>query len=118
MAPPSEHPFPGESDPERLAARAREEDALLLYFTGPSCGVCAALEPKVAELLAAEFPRMAAVRVDAEAAPAAARRFQVYAVPTIVVYFGGREWVRKGRAVGLGELRDALARPYGLLFEG
>lgn len=108
--------FRREDDPARLAALVAGQEAVLIYFSGPGCGVCAALEPKVAELLRQAFPRIEAVAVDCAAAPAAASRFQVFSVPTILAFFGGREWVRKGRAVGLGELGDALARPYGLLF--
>jgi thiol-disulfide isomerase/thioredoxin len=98
-----------------LEAVLAREPALLAYFSTPECRVCQALRPKVAELLAREFPRMAGVYVDCAALPDAAARHGVYSVPTLLAFFEGREWVRKGRSVGLAELHAALARPYALL---
>ena len=92
------------------------EPALLAYFSTPDCRVCRALRPKVADLLAREFPLMAGVYVDCAALPEAAARHGVFSVPTLIAFFEGREWVRKGRSVGLSELRGAIERPYGLLF--
>lgn len=93
------------------------EPALLLYFSTPDCNVCRALRPKVWALLQAECPRIRPLYVNCAASPEAAARFTVFSVPTILVYFEGREWLRKGRSVGLDELRGELIRPYHMLFD-
>lgn len=101
---------------EELQALVAREAAVLAYFSTPDCRVCQALRPKVAELLEREFPRLAGVYVDCGALPAAAGQYQVFSVPTMVVFFEGREWLRRGRSVGLAELRQEIGRPYQLLF--
>ena len=101
---------------EELRAVITREPAVLAYFSTPDCRVCQALRPRVTELLAREFPRLRGLYVDCAASPEAAAQYQVFAVPTLIGFFEGREWFRKGRSVGLDELRAALGRPYGLLF--
>jgi len=101
---------------EELQALVAREPAVLAYFSTPDCRVCQALRPKVADLLEREFPRVVGVYVDCGALPAAAGQYQVFSVPTMVVFFEGREWLRHGRSVGLAELRQAIGRPYQLLF--
>ncbi len=97
-----------------VRALVAREPAVLAYFSTPDCRVCQALRPKVGELLAREFPRMAGVYVDCGAL--AAGQYRVFSVPTLIVFFEGREWLRHGRSVGLADLRQAIGRPYQLLF--
>lgn len=92
--------------------------ALLLHFSSPDCAVCHVLKPRLGALLAEEFPRVAFAEVDVAAAPALAARQGVFAVPTVVLMLEGRESRRWARNLHLGELREALRRPYGLLFGG
>jgi len=91
--------------------------AVLAYFSTPDCNVCRALKPKVEQLLAKTFPEMQSIHVDCAACPEVAAAFSVFSVPTLVVFFEGREWLRKGRSVSLAELRAGLERPYGMLFD-
>lgn len=95
-----------------------EKPGVFAYFGTPDCGVCHALRPKVGELLDRDFPLLEAVYVDCMRVPDAAARWAVFAVPVVIAWFDGREFVRKARSFGLGELADALRRPYRLLFSG
>lgn len=99
-----------------LQALIAAQPAVFVYFSIPECGVCQALRPKVAELLARDFPRLSGVFVDCTVLPDAAGQYQVFTVPTMIGFFEGREWKRWGRNVGLEEIRSGLGRPYGLLF--
>lgn len=101
---------------EELQGLIAAQPAVLVYFSTPDCGVCQALRPKVAELLARDFPRLSGVYVDCTALPDAAGQYLVFSVPTMIGFFEGREWTRWGRSVGLEEIRSGLDRPYGLLF--
>ena len=101
---------------EELRETIAREAAVLVYFSTPDCRVCQALRSKVAELLARELPRLRGVYLDCAASPDAAAQYGVFSVPTLIAFFEGREWIRKGRNVGLDELRADLGRPYGLLF--
>lgn len=86
-------------------------------FSTPQCNVCKVLRPKVEALLADAFPRMGFHYVDCEALPDAAAQYRVFAVPTLLVVFDGREVHRFSRNLGIGELREAIERPYALFFE-
>jgi thiol-disulfide isomerase/thioredoxin len=94
-----------------------ENEAMLVYFSHDDCNVCKVLKPKVQELLEDSFPGMKFVYVNTHKQPDEAASKQVFAVPTILVYFEQREYFRFGRNVSLGELEAAIARPYGFMFE-
>ena len=113
-------PQPGFSVITTLAAlqdRIAGEAALLAYFSTPQCRVCESLRPKLALLLDTAFPRMTGVYIDCEVLPEAAAQFQVFAVPTLIVFFDGRETLRKGRGVGIEQLRGEIGRIYALRFD-
>ncbi|HKJ68520.1 MAG TPA: thioredoxin family protein [bacterium] len=92
-------------------------DALLLYFSTPECQVCKALKPKVQHLLQHTFPHIQFRYVNLEHVPAAAAEFGVFTVPVILVYFRGKEVLRKARYLGLYELEFALSRLSDLYFD-
>jgi len=90
--------------------------AVLIHFTSPDCSVCGALRPRLQALLESEFPRVAFAEVDCQAAPEVAAQQQVFAVPTLLLFLQGRESQRWVRNLHLAELREALVRPYPMLF--
>lgn len=101
---------------EALTTFVQGHEAVAVYFSGADCGVCQVMEPKVRELLDSEFPRILFGRVaTAEAAELAAQQ-GVFAVPTLLIFFDGRESFRYARNFSLGQLRQDLARPYQLFF--
>jgi thioredoxin 1 len=90
--------------------------AAALYFAGTDCGVCQVLEPRVKALLRDTFPRIAFGRVATEQATELAAQQGVFAVPTLLVFFEGRESFRYARNFSLGEVERDLARPYNMFF--
>ncbi len=94
----------------------KEEAALLAYFSTEACSVCKVLKPKVEAMISAEFPEIKLAYVKSEVLPEVAAQNQVFAAPTILVFFDGREYIRKSRNVGVSELQEAIARPYELMF--
>ncbi|MCE4563387.1 thioredoxin family protein [Maribellus sp. CM-23] len=95
----------------------KEEAALLAYFSTEACSVCKVLKPKVEAMVSAEFPQIKLAYIKSEVLPEVAAQNQVFTAPTILVFFDGREYIRKSRNVGVGELQEAIARPYELMFE-
>ena len=95
----------------------KNEPALLAYFSTDVCNVCKILKPKVAELLKSEFSLMKMIYIPSDKLPEVAAQNQVFAAPTILVFFEGREYIRKSRNIGIGELRQEIERPYSLLFD-
>lgn len=96
---------------------SRENSAVLVYLSTPDCNVCKVLKPKVKSMLADDFPEIKFVYVDCEAHPDISAQCGVFTVPTLLVYFNGRETIRKSRHIGIEELRSAIQRPYQMLFE-
>jgi len=91
------------------------KDGVLLYFTGKNCNVCHALKPKIDELFQNEFPLIERVYLDAHENPEVSAHFSVFSIPTLIVFLGGREFAREGRALSLHQLSQKIARPYSIM---
>ncbi len=95
----------------------QKEDAVLIYFSHEQCNVCKVLKPKIADLLKNHFPKMKMYYADTVLTPEIAGQNKIFAVPTVVCFFGGRETFRKSRSIGLNELGEQIERPYNMIFE-
>ncbi len=92
-----------------------DKDGVLLYFTGKSCNVCHSLKPKITSLFDKQFPKIEKVFLDIDENREIFAHFGVFSVPTILVFLGGKEFAREGRAVSLLKLQEKIARPYKIL---
>lgn len=99
-----------------LLDRIRDEQAVLFYFSFPGCGVCKSIKPKVITLVEENFSKLGLYYIDIEAIPEAAGQLSVFSVPTVLVFFQGREQVRVSRNFGIQELGGKIDRYYSLLF--
>ncbi len=104
------------NDLDQLNKLVAKTPALLAYFSTTECNVCKVLKPKVAELVNMEFPEIKLVYAEINQSPELAAQNRIFAVPTLVIYFDGKEFIRKSRNFGLDELRRELQRPYELMF--
>jgi len=102
---------------EEIEKIIEEEPGVLLYFSGENCNVCHALRPKYHELFDREFPKVRQIYLDAHENPELSARFQVFSIPTAIVFLGGKEFAREGRAVSFHALAEKLRRPYTILTE-
>ena len=93
-----------------------DHQAVLFYFSHEQCSVCKILKPKVIELLESRFPQMRPFYCDTVKQPEVAAQNRVFTVPTLLIFFEGKETFRFSRNVGLEELEQAIRRPYSLLF--
>jgi thioredoxin-like negative regulator of GroEL len=101
---------------EEFLKLKEKEAALLAYFSTDACNVCKVLKPKVGELIQNEFPKIRLVYIKSDVLPDVAAQHQVFTAPTILIFFNGREYLRKSRNIGISELRGEINRPYSLLF--
>ena len=95
----------------------KDNPATLIYFKNDKCGPCQVLRPKVAELLEEDFPEMKMLIVDSVESPALSGHYQVFSNPTLIVFFDGKETIRKSKYVSLTELKDDIQRLYNILFD-
>jgi Thioredoxin domain-containing protein len=95
----------------------QENDAVLAYFSTEICSVCHVLKPKVVEMISQTFPKMKMVYVESDKTPELAAQFRIFTAPTVLVFFAGRETIRKSRAFGVDELKSEILRPYSLMFD-
>ncbi len=100
---------------EELNAKLKDELALIVYFSSPSCNVCHVLRPKLMEALEQTYPSIGRYHADIALTPEIAAQFQVFSAPTIIVFFEGREFIRKGRAMSIDGLLQEIKRPYELM---
>lgn len=105
------------NSPERLRDLIDRQEGLLLYFSNDSCNVCKVLKPKVREMLEQQFPRMHMGYVDTEHSPLLSGQHRVFTIPTILLFFMGKEQQRFSRNISLYQLEEAIAKPYGIIFE-
>lgn len=94
-----------------------ENKATLVYFSHKRCNVCHVLKPKVKLLIQNEFSKVRLFSVDTEENAEIAAQNRIFTVPTLIVYFEGKEFYKKSRNLGMDELRSALKRPYQLMFD-
>lgn len=96
--------------------KLKEEPALLAYFSTDACNVCKVLKPKVEELIQTKFPKIKLAYVKSDKLPEVAAQSQIFAAPTILLFFDGREYIRKSRNIGVSELEKEIARLYSMMF--
>ncbi|MEA3512860.1 MAG: thioredoxin family protein [Campylobacterota bacterium] len=95
----------------------KNNDAIMIYFSGENCGVCKALQPKIQKEFTNNFPKIKQLFISASDFPQIAVSFSVFTIPSVVVFFEGKENLRKSRHISVLQLSDELKRPYGLLFD-
>ena len=102
---------------EQLDKLVKENDVLMVYFSGENCGVCKVLQPQVEKLLDENYPQIKQIYLNANENQELCGELNIFAVPTLIIYFDGKEFIKKSRNFGIVELDSELKRPYGLFFE-
>ena len=111
-----EHDYTTIKTIEDYAMLVKKQEALLIYFSTEECNVCKVIKPKVAEMIASNYPKVKLFYVNINQAPELAAQNRIFAVPTLQIIFDGHEFTRKSRNFGLDELKNEIARPYQMMF--
>ncbi len=100
---------------ETIEQTLREQPAVMLYFSAPGCNVCHALKPKLTEAIETNFDAFTIISVDISETPEISSHFGVFAIPTLLIFLDGREFLRKSRNMSVGEVIEAIRRPYEIM---
>jgi thiol-disulfide isomerase/thioredoxin len=92
-------------------------EAIILYFYNDHCAPCISLRPKVKEMVDDQFPKLKLFFVNSEKYPDIPAGYQVFANPTLLLYFDGREYRRESKYISIPQLAEEIARPYQMIFD-
>lgn len=91
--------------------------AVMLYFSAPSCNVCHALKPKLLQAISGNFATFEIISVDISATPEISSHFGIFAIPTLLIFLDGKEFIRKSRNMSVDQLIEEIRRPYEILMD-
>ena len=63
------------------------------------------------------FPKIKFLTIDINFSAKIAANYSAFVEPTILVFFEGKETIRRSRNISILELENAINRPYKLIFE-
>ncbi len=79
----------------------------LFLFKTKTCGVCAAVAPKI-EALMKDYPGVSAFSVWADESPLIRGRMLVFSAPTVILFSKGKEIHRQSRFIDFEELKRQI----------
>ena len=99
------HPLP--LDERRFARHMSRSDVpVLVDFWASWCGPCRMMAPEFEKAAGAMEPDVRLVKVDTEASPGLAARYNIRSIPTLILFKAGREVSRLSGAMSA---RDLIA---------
>jgi len=100
---------------ENIENSIKENLAVMVYFSAPTCNVCHALKPKLMQALESNFKEFIVESVDISVEEDIAPHFGVFAIPTVLVFLDGKEFLRKSRHMSVDEVVREIKRPYEIM---
>jgi thioredoxin-like negative regulator of GroEL len=100
---------------ENIDKIIKENPAVMIYFSAPSCNVCHALKPKLFEAMDKNFEKFKIVSVDVSLSQDVSAHFGVFAIPTVLVFLDGKEFLRKSRHMSVDMVIKEIQRPYEIM---
>lgn len=100
---------------QKINDTIKENLAVMVYFSAPTCNVCHALKPKLLEAIDSNFKEFMVESVDISVEEDIAPHFGVFAIPTVLIFLDGKEFLRKSRHMSVNEVIKEIQRPYEIM---
>ena len=92
-----------------------KKKTVLVYLSSPKCHVCKIIKPKLYLEVKNKYPKLHWLDINLSQSLEISGQLQVFSIPTVIVYFSGKETIRKTRNFSISELLDSIERPYKIL---
>ena len=83
-------------------------NSVVIYFSSASCNVCHSVLPQLISLI--EGLPISFVKVKADMQPEICGQLLVFTVPTILIFYEGKEIVRESRFIDFNRIKKILGR--------
>ena len=100
---------------ENIENTIKENLAVMVYFSAPTCNVCHALKPKLLDALETNFNDFKVESVDISVEEDIAPHFGIFSIPTVLIFLDGKEFLRKSRHMSVDEVIREIKRPYEIM---
>lgn len=99
-----------------VVSKIQNEKMVLAYLTTGDCNICKDLYPKIQNMLL-NFPEIIGIRAELDVETKLVGQYNVFMVPTIILFIEGKETIRRSRTVSVAELADSIDRYYNMVYE-
>jgi len=91
-------------------------EPVLIYFSGENCSVCTSLKPKIQNQITKHFKNFKTFEVKSELHKDITSHFTVFSIPTTLVFFDKKEFMRVGRNMSLANFINKIQRVYKIFY--